>query len=157
MVPIASISSVKEKYFRQAEQYNPYFQYKMGSNQTIYLPENETQLVSYQYFTTALNAEKLKDALFSDPSRVQKDVNTIGEEYKDASNLMKVNNDSNMILYVDLAEEQTKTIDSKDLLHKSINFVNEHGGWTDNYRYEGFRQYSESSSLSFVFSWISNL
>ena len=157
MVPIASISSVKEKYFRQAEQYNPYFQYKMGSNQMIYLPENETQLVSYQYFTTALNAEKLKDALFSDPSRVQKDVSAIGEEYKDASNLMKVNNDSNMILYVDLAEEQTQAIDSKDLLHKSINFVNEHGGWTDNYRYDGIRQYSESSSLSFVFSWISNL
>ena len=136
MVPIASISSVKEKYFRQAEQYNPYFQYKMGSNQMIYLPENETQLVSYQYFTTALDAEKLKDALFSDPSRVQKDVSAIGEEYKDASNLMKVNNDSNMILYVDLAEEETQAIDSKDLLHKSINFVNEHGGWTDNYRYE---------------------
>jgi regulatory protein YycH of two-component signal transduction system YycFG len=135
MVPIASISSVKEKYFRQAEQYNPYFQYKMGSNKMIYLPENETQLVSYQYLTTPLNAGKLKDALFSDPSRVQKDVSAIGEEYKDASNLMKVNNVSNMILYVDLAEEETQAINSNDLLHKSINFVNEHGGWTDNYRY----------------------
>ena len=78
---------------------------------------------------------KLKDALFSDPSRVQKDVSGIDEEYKDASNLMKVNNDSNMILYVDLAEEETQAINSNDLLHKSINFVNEHGGWTDNYRY----------------------
>ncbi|HEY4551465.1 MAG TPA: two-component system activity regulator YycH [Bacillus sp. (in: firmicutes)] len=135
MVPIASISSVKEKYFRQAEQYNPYFQYKMGSNKMIYLPEDETQLVSYQYLTTPLNAGKLKDALFSDPSRVQKDVSAIGEEYKDASNLMKVNNVSNMILYVDLAEEETQAINSNDLLHKSINFVNEHGGWTDNYRY----------------------
>ena len=93
MVPVASISSVKEKYFRQAEQYNPYFLYKTGSNQMIYLPENETELVSYQYLTRPLNAEKLKDALFSDPSRVQKNVSTIGEEYKDASNLMKVNND----------------------------------------------------------------
>lgn len=135
MVPVASISGVKEKYFRQAEQYNPYFQYKMGSNKMIYLPEDETQLVSYQYLTTPLNAGKLKDALFSDPSRVQKDVSAIGEEYKDASNLMKVNNVSNMILYVDLAEEETKAINSNDLLHKSINFVNEHGGWTDNYRY----------------------
>jgi len=135
MVPVASISGVKEKYFRQAEQYNPYFQYKMGSNKMIYLPEDETQLVSYQYLTTPLNAGKLKDALFSDPSRVQKDVSAIGEEYKDASNLMKVNNVSNMILYVDLAEEETQAINSNDLLHKSINFVNEHGGWTDNYRY----------------------
>ena len=135
MVPVASISSVKEKYFRQAEQYNPYFLYKTGSNQMIYLPENETELVSYQYLTTPLNAEKLKDALFSDPSRVQKDDSAIGEEYKDASNLMKVNNDSNMILYVDLAEEETQAINSNDLLQRSINFVNEHGGWTDNYRY----------------------
>ena len=101
----------------------------------IYLPENETELVSYQYLTRPLNAEKLKDALFSDPSRVQKDDSAIGEEYKDASNLMKVNNDSNMILYVDLAEEETQAINSNDLLQKSINFVNEHGGWTDNYHY----------------------
>ena len=49
---------------------------------------------------------KLKDALFSDPSRVQKDVIGRDEEYKDGSNLMKVNDDSNMILYVDLAEEE---------------------------------------------------
>ena len=60
MVPIASISSVKEKYFRQAEQYNPYFQYKMASNQTIYLPENETQLVSYQYFYNTIKCREIK-------------------------------------------------------------------------------------------------
>ena len=50
MVPIASISSVKEKYFRQAEQYNPYFQYKMDSNQMIYLPENETAISELSVF-----------------------------------------------------------------------------------------------------------
>ena len=60
MVPIASISSVKEKYFRQAEQYNPYFQYKMGSNQMIYLPENETELVSYQYLTSTIKCREIK-------------------------------------------------------------------------------------------------
>ena len=38
----------------------------------IYLPENETELVSYQYLTKSLDSEKFKNALFSDPSLVQK-------------------------------------------------------------------------------------
>ena len=49
-----------------------------------------------------------------------------------------------MILYVDLAEEETQAINSNDLLQRSINFVNEHGGWTDNYRYVGLDNDSES-------------
>ena len=59
------------------------------------------------------------------------------KEYTDASNLMRVDNESNMILYVDPAEEETQAINSNDILQRSINFVNEHGGWTDDYRYEG--------------------
>ena len=80
MVPVASLSSVKEKYFNQAEQYNRYFSFKTGSNKIIYLPENETELVGYQYLTKPLDAEKLKDALFSDPSLVQKNDFAIGME-----------------------------------------------------------------------------
>ena len=80
MVPVASLSSVKEKYFNQAEQYNRYFPFKTGSNKIVYLPENETELVGYQYLTKLLDAEKLKDALFSDPSLVQKNDFAIGDE-----------------------------------------------------------------------------
>ena len=42
------------------------------SSQMVYLPENETELVGYQYLTKPLDAEKFKNALFSDPSLVQK-------------------------------------------------------------------------------------
>ena len=62
----------------------------------IYLPENETELVSYQYLKK-LRIDKFKNALFSDPSLVEKTIITSGEEYTDGSNLMRVNNDTHSI------------------------------------------------------------
>ena len=62
-----------------------------------------------------------------------------GEEYTDASNLMRVNRDTNILLYVDPTEEE-ETQDNafgNNILQRSTNFVNEHGGWTDNYHYFG--------------------
>ena len=137
LVPISSILSMKEKYFNEANRYDKYFLFKAGSERMIYLPKNETELVSYQYLTKKLDPEKFKNALFSDPSLVQKNDVATGQEYTDASNLMRVTKESNMILYVDPAEEETQVINSNDVLQKSINFVNEHGGWTDNYHYFG--------------------
>ncbi len=75
----------------------------------IYLPENETELVSYQYLTKPLDSEKFKNALFSDPSLVQKNEIVSGEEYTDASNLMRVNRDTNILLYVDPTEEENSS------------------------------------------------
>ena len=43
----------------------------------------------------------------------------------------------NLITFIDPADEETQEINTNDFLQKSINFVNEHGGWTDNYRYVG--------------------
>ena len=41
------------------------------------------------------------------------------------------------LIYIDPSEEETQEINMDDILQKSINFVNKHGGWTDNYRYVG--------------------
>jgi regulatory protein YycH of two-component signal transduction system YycFG len=163
LVPVSAILSMKEEYLNEAERYNNYFLFKGRSDRMIYLPENETELVSYQYLTEPLDSEKFKNALFSDPSLVQKNEIVSGEEYTDASNLMRVNRDTNILLYVDPTEEETQAIHSNDILQRSINFVNEHGGWTDNYHYfglddqktvlfrlylEGYPIFSEDSDVS---------
>ncbi len=36
-----------------------------------------------------------------------------------------------------LQKKRTQAIHWNDILQRSINFVNEHGGWTDNYHYFG--------------------
>ena len=70
---------------------------------------------------------------------------------------MRVDNESNMILYVDPAEEETQAINSNDILQRSINFVNGHGGWTDNYRYEGLDNAQKAVLFRLYASWIPDL
>ena len=49
MVQQHPLIKFREDYFGEAKQYNKYFSFKTGSGRMIYLPENETELVSYQY------------------------------------------------------------------------------------------------------------
>lgn len=136
-VPSSLLSNFKESYFEIAQQYNPYFAFPLSSEKTIYLPEKETEMMNYQYLSKLLDPDKFKDALFSDPSLVQKNVIATGEEYTDGSNLMRENTDDSLISYIDPAEVGNQAINSNDLIKKSVDFVNGHGGWTDSYRFIG--------------------
>ncbi|MCQ6276670.1 hypothetical protein JMM81_17305 [Bacillus sp. V3B] len=164
-VPVSSLSNFKERYFEVAQQYNQYFSLNMGAERKIYLPESETEMMNYQYLSKPLGSSKFKDALFSDPSRVQKSIIAMGEEYTDGSNLLREDTEKNLISYIDPAEVGSQAINSNDLIKKSIDFVNGHGGWTDSYRFvgldndqksvhfrlygpEGYPIFSENSSIS---------
>lgn len=134
-VQFSLIEHLNEKYSKLANQYNVYFPVNLDSKGTIYLPENKVELMSYQYLTKYLDSDMFKDALFSDPTLVQKNYIASGEEYRDASSLLRVNLDDNTIVYVDPSGIDTNTKDSNNLIKRSIDYVNGHGGWTDNYRY----------------------
>lgn len=137
-VPASFIQNFKDKFFKVSEfspEYTQYFAYEASDTRTIYVPAKDTKMVRYQYLTTTLDTEKFKNALFNDPSVVQKNYQASEEEYKDSSSLLRVNFDKNTLRYVKPAAGNNTTIPSKDLLRRSIDFVNEHGGWTDNYRF----------------------
>lgn len=133
LVPFTFINGFKDKYFEEIKSYTSVFPYTTGSEQVIYLPENKIEVMSYQYLSKPIDSDILKDALFNDPSLVQKNYFVSGEEYTDGQNLMRENTDTNTISYIDPSEVGTKS-DNK-LIRKSIDFVNIHGGWTDNYRF----------------------
>ncbi|KAA9014580.1 YycH family regulatory protein [Niallia endozanthoxylica] len=137
MVTLSFISEFKGQYFEAAKAFRKYFPYTTVSGRRIYLPEGETEMMSYQHLSSHLDSDKFKDALFSDPSLVQKNYIATGEEYTDASSLMRVNTDTNMIKYIDPSETRSQDNDTNNLLKRSIDFVNGHGGWTDNYRFVG--------------------
>ncbi|WP_394237982.1 YycH family regulatory protein [Niallia oryzisoli] len=137
MIPFSLISEFKGHYFEAAKAYSKYFPYTTTSGRRIYLPEGETEMLSYQHLSSELDSDKFKDALFNDPSLVQKNYTATGVEYTDASSLMRVNTDINTISYIDPSELANQELDTNNLLKRSIDFVNGHGGWTDNYRFVG--------------------
>ncbi|MBP2242656.1 regulatory protein YycH of two-component signal transduction system YycFG [Cytobacillus eiseniae] len=115
--------------------YDKYFSYQIAEERLLFLPVQETKMLRYQYLSNPLDAEKYKYALFTDPSVVQKNFQSSGEEYKDYSSLMRVNNERNTLSYVNPVESSKNHFTSNNLLKRSIDFINEHGGWTGDYRY----------------------
>jgi regulatory protein YycH of two-component signal transduction system YycFG len=132
------VLSEVNKLTAEIDRHPRYFPYAVSETKQIYLPEKEVVMDRLQYYTDELDPDKFKEALFSDPSFVKKDLITFGEEYTDGSRLMDVDFLQRMLLYVNPAaqmENNERNEQSENLIEKSIDFVNEHGGWTDIYHF----------------------
>ncbi|KKB37441.1 YycH family regulatory protein [Bacillus thermotolerans] len=146
-----SMPAFKKQFMDKAEeQWETYQHIKLeGASDPLFLPEESPRLKREKYLPDELNVEDFKDLLFEDPSLVKKGTSGEGEEYTDGSSLMEVNYDTNTISYVNPAiESETTTPGSlHELVDKSIQFVNEHSGWSDQYRL--FEAEPGSASISY--------
>ncbi|MBG9587976.1 YycH family regulatory protein [Cytobacillus firmus] len=137
-VPVSFIQNFKSQYFNLSE-YNPkygaYLAYKPSDKRTIYLPAQDTKMPRYQYLEKKLDSEQYKNALFSDPSVVQKSFQQSEDEYNDTLSLLRVNSDKNTLRYIKPAAGDNPAFPSGDLLKRSIDYINGHSGWTDNYQF----------------------
>ncbi|MED4202701.1 YycH family regulatory protein [Neobacillus mesonae] len=143
-ISAANLNAFNKNFFKGGSQYPRYFAYKATSKRTIFLPEEETKMSTYKYWPITLDSEDFKKALFDDPSFVQKSVLTNGEEYTNDSSKLTINYDKNMLSYVNPTTEDNSVEKSYDLVKRSIDFVNEHGGWSDEYRYVAKDEYKRS-------------
>lgn len=140
----ANINLFNHEFYKNAARLPRYFAYETSEKRTIFLPEGETEMWTYKYLPVTLNSEEFKDALFRDPSFVQRDIVGNREEYTNDSSKMTVDYDRNMLSYINPTGEDNYVDNSYDLVKKSIDFVNDHGGWTDPYRFVAKNIYSRS-------------
>lgn len=130
------INEFAGQFYKTAGRLMPFFQYDVSATRRIYLPADDIEMVKYTYYRNPLEAEKFKEALFKDPSFVQRSVvSEYSEEYMDDASKMTVDNATNMIYYVNPIRDRESVIGTSNVLQKSIEFVNSHGGWTGSYRY----------------------
>jgi regulatory protein YycH of two-component signal transduction system YycFG len=142
-ISLANVTQFNREFVKNADKYPRYFAFDTNK-QVIFLPDQEIKMTTYKYLPVTLNSEEFKDALFSDPSFVQKSFVKQGEEYTNGSSKMTVNNATNMLLYVNPTAEDNYIDSPYDLVKRSIDFVNEHGGWTDDFRFVSQNVYKSS-------------
>ena len=129
------LNEFNRDFFKNTEQYQRYIAFEATAQRTVFIPDGKLEMMEYTYLPVILNSEAFKEALFSDPSFVQKGTIESGEEYSDVSSKMTINYNTNMLHYVNPNVESNYVDNSYDLLMRSIDFINGHGGWTDPYRY----------------------
>lgn len=146
------LNDFNRNFYKGAGRYPSYLSYNLSEKRTIYLPDKPVEMMVYKYLPVTLNSEQFKEALFNDPNFVQKSIVSNGEEFTNGSSKMNINYVKNMLLYVNPTAEGYYVENSTGLMKRSIDFVNEHGGWIDQYRYVAkddnshritFRLYSE--------------
>ncbi|PLS02215.1 YycH family regulatory protein [Neobacillus cucumis] len=146
-ISLSNVNEFNRDYYKNAAHYPKFFAYKLAGKRSIFLPESKTQMTTYKYLPVTLNSDEFKDALFDDPSFVQKSSVPYGEEFTNDSSKMTVNYDSNILQYVNPTTDDNFVESSYDLVKRSIDFVNEHGGWTDPFRYVSKSEYKRSVSF----------
>lgn len=140
----SSLSAFNHDFYKNAASLPRYFAYQASDRRTLFLPEGEREMMRYKYLPKRLDSEEFKEALFHDPSFVQRSSVPEGEEFTDDSSKMSVNFDSNMLFYVNPTADDQYIANSYDLVKRSIDFVNEHGGWTDPYRFVSKSEYKRT-------------
>lgn len=142
-----SFGEIEKKYQNAANLYSRYFPYEVSESRTIFLPEEKIQLNKYQYYVHFLDADKFKDALFSDPSIVKKEILPTQLEYTDGSRLMEVDLTNHILSYVNPQGNEENESELNDLLEQSVDFINDHGGWTDTYQFFSLDKYNEQTTF----------
>ncbi|MBD7984175.1 hypothetical protein H9649_06255 [Sporosarcina sp. Sa2YVA2] len=117
---------------------------EIGQVDTTYLavPDEPIQMKKLTYFQEEISPTRFRDALFNDPNAVRRSqVDATHEEFGDDHASMIVDTDSKMLNFVHPAAETREPSTSADLLMDVIDSINEHGGWTNSYRFSHISPY----------------
>ncbi|QQZ09428.1 YycH family regulatory protein [Heyndrickxia vini] len=118
--------------------YRPYQVYKLNNKKKILLPTSVQTVTRYSYLWDKNDlsiVEKFKDALFPVPKIVEKSQEGNNIEYQDGSSFMRANLDHGSIDFFNPSENPGIVTHSNNLIKRSNDFVNNNGGWKDDFRY----------------------
>lgn len=146
-VSSSDLAEFNRSFFKVSYRYPKYFLYQPTKDITLFLPENKTVMMKYKYYPDLLDSDKFKEALFNDPSFVQKSFIPEGEEFTNGSSKMNIYKNEKLLFYVNPIEESEFVGNSIEILQRGIEFINEHAGWTDPYRYAGMDE--ENQKVTF--------
>lgn len=129
---------LKQKVVSPTSEFGKYSEIKRPGKLSLFVSAEDVEGIRYTYYLKEIDTMRFRDALFNDPSLVrQSPLSATNEEYSDGTSLMNVNLQERTLSFVNpSAETAVPAIPSK-LVFDSLDFVNEHGGWTDEFRFSG--------------------
>ncbi|UOE94115.1 two-component system activity regulator YycH [Alkalihalobacillus sp. LMS39] len=135
-----SIGDFQNVYLAKATEYIPVFAYEKRNDEYerftkhIYLPKEETEYPILTYTTTAISVDVFKQILFSDLLSVKKFRQEGGNEsYTDGNRMINVSGRGLYMNYINPISSEGHNRSGKHGVLSSIEFINGHGGWTDDY------------------------
>lgn len=147
---VSAIEKVKDNH----EHYIECSKFMLETGKYIYLPKKTVKLKTIEYLTTDISIDKLKDAIFYDPSKVRKESSNSGDTFTDGTRLMTVSPLNRSLTFVNPTTTEDNSQSPSALVERSFEFVNQHGGWTDDYLLSNIQ--TDKSEVSYRF-YVNNL
>ncbi|KOS61092.1 hypothetical protein FJQ98_26315 [Lysinibacillus agricola] len=118
-----------------AKTYGTFKEVERDGFTSLYIANDKIESAKYTYFIEE-QPELFKDVLFTNPNNVLRtDESVTIEKYQDGLSRMTIDSKLKSLTYVYPAAESSVRIEPSKLLTDSFEFINEHGGFTADYRY----------------------
>lgn len=130
-------SELSDRILADAVNFKPYTEIPRENNLSLYLSlEPNDDMAEYTYLLSLTPTDQFRRALFPDPNAVRSNtVTTSTQEYLDDSSKLTIDTTNKWLSYVNPGEESNGIAIPSELIFNSIDFINEHSGWTDDYRF----------------------
>ncbi|WP_100400479.1 YycH family regulatory protein [Bacillus sp. FJAT-44742] len=150
-----SVSDFENQYLNRAGSYPEVFAHHVNEgNEEIprlhYLPENPLTYPHVQYTSVELQAEPFIDYLFSDPTYVKHYRQENGtESFTDGNRMMNLTRNGRYLNYINPVFSDHGTASQQHVVNTSFDFINSHGGWTDQYHLYSWSQDADQDESRF--------
>lgn len=172
-VRIPDVNLFMEEIIEPSKKYNTFKEIEREGYTSLYVVDDKMELLKYTYLFEDLASEKFKNVLFTNPNSVQLDEESeTTEKYSDGMSIMTVDPAFRSLNYVYPAAESSVSAVPSKIAKDSFDFVNEHGGFTGDYRYismdlskkqmdyqlyiQGFPVYSHQTTTRITTVWGDN-
>ncbi|WP_188207439.1 YycH family regulatory protein [Alkalibacillus aidingensis] len=120
----------------------------------IYLPAEEIEVPEHTILTDHIDQQPLINVLFSNPSLVRQQNASSGlnrdRYYTDGTRALRtldIFHDNHYLMFVNPLSVDSTEMEIEDLIRRSVEFTNDHSGWTDDFQLDHIEQ--ETNTLSY--------
>src|SRR5690625_702715 len=139
---IASIEKLETyehllSYFEEEKGLIEYVKYEF-TNKPIYVPKGSPNMEKQTLVASSIKPDSFINALFINPNLVTP--NRKEAYFTDGQRGMSVLQDGKKLEFINPIQSSYERLDTMELLEKSINHINDHKGWTNDYMFEGIKE-----------------
>ena len=133
---VLEVQNFQQTILTTADSYSEYAEVSPGNTPFLAVPVDRIELPRNTYSQGEISPSRFRDALFRDPNAVKRSqVEANLNEFKDDRAIMTVNTLTKDLDYVHPTADSNELAIPSELLFNTFDFINEHAGWTDDYRY----------------------
>ncbi|KGR86797.1 YycH family regulatory protein [Lysinibacillus odysseyi] len=131
---VPDIAAFEQLFVKRSETFPVYAELERAKNLSLYLIEGPVEATQYEYSKDEIPVDTLKSILFEDPTIPQKTSEGTQDKYSDSMSQLVLDTNMKVMNYVYPAAESSAPINRYELFKDTFDFINEHGGFTGDYR-----------------------